>query len=93
MDIKRSNSLKKAAKIFCFIFGGLFLAMFVWHYLSSYGFSLDPFVHARRKLWQILGDDIIRAMGGGLAAGAIVYFAGRGESSKAEPSNKQSANS
>jgi hypothetical protein len=77
MDAKRSNSVKTAMKAFCLVFSILFLVMFGSHYLSSYGFSLDPLLHEKRKLWWLLYDDAVRAMGGGIATGAIIYFAKR----------------
>ena len=64
-------------KVFCLIFGIVFLAIFAADYLGSYGFSIDPILHERRKLWWLAYHDAIGALGGGLTAATIVYFGGR----------------
>jgi hypothetical protein len=77
MGTKLPNSFRRAVRAFCFIFGIVFLAVFVSDYLGYYGFSLDPIVHEQGKLCSLIYHDAIGALGAGLGAAAIVYLGGR----------------
>jgi hypothetical protein len=68
--------VRRAAKVFGLIFGVVFLAIFGSDYLGSYGFSIDPILHEKRKLWWLIYHDFIGALGGGLTAATIVYLEG-----------------
>lgn len=72
-QVKRSNSLKRAAIAFFLFSGILFAVMYGSYYLGLYGFSISHIFNGEKDLWTPLHHYIVEAICGGAVAAGAAY--------------------